>query len=136
MGEFLDFRETGEQLGVEPMNLARVRREFFDHITTLPDVLQANVFALDRTIVWSTIPELIGRRLLGGEELEEVLSKWVRDLLLCSSQLNDEHEAVDVIGTLSEVLSGFEAQMAKAAIQLEWAPKPAPMVVSQPVLLK
>lgn len=293
MGEFLDFRESGEQLGVEPMNLARVRREFFDHITTLPDVLQANVFALDRTIVWSTIPELIGRRLVGREELEEVfrtrqhvahahtqveggrteeqfisnpdglyfenyiplkdhagnvvsvveiykvpadliermdrayvllwaaagaagafiyfglfwivsrgakllatqqrqlienetlvalgemssavahglrnplaairtsaelaldmdcspvrknvedivrqvdrLSRWVRDLLLCSSQLNDEHEAVDVIGTLSEVLSGFEAQMAKAAIQLEWSPKPAPMVVSQPVLLK
>ncbi|MOA07586.1 hypothetical protein D3C78_1272910 [compost metagenome] len=72
MGEFLAFRENGEQLGVEPMNLARVRREFFDHITTLPDVLQANVFALDRTIVWSTILELIGRRLLGREELEEV----------------------------------------------------------------
>lgn len=290
MGEFLDFRDEME--GIDRRHLERVRREFFDHITNLPDALQANVFAPDRTIVWSTSPELVGRRLLDREELEEAfrskshvahahwrmeggrteqqfirspaglyfenyipltdqagnvvsvveiykepadlvarmerayqllwiaaglsggliflglfwivrrasrllaaqqrqlienetlvalgemssavahglrnplaairtsaelaldldcsparknildiihqvdrLSKWVRELLLCSSQLNDEHEAVDLVGAVNEVLGTFEPQIAKAGIRLEWTPTAAPKVLSHPVLL-
>lgn len=292
MGEFLDSREDGSADGIDRLHLERVRREFFDHVSSLPDALQTNIFAPDRTIVWSTNPELVGRRLLDREELEQAfevkthvahahwrveggrteqqfirspqglyfenyipltdnagnvvsvveiykepadliarmeraylllwlaaglgggliylglfwivrrasrllaaqqhqlienetlvalgemssavahglrnplaairtsaelaldldcsparknihdivlqvdrLSKWVRELLLCSSQLNDEHEAVDLVGAVNEVLNTFEPQIAKAGIQLEWSPAAAPKVLSHPVLL-
>lgn len=292
MGEFLDFRDDGADDGIDRMHLERVRREFFDHVTNIPDALQANVFAPDRTIVWSTNPELVGRRLIDREELEEAfqskspvahahwrlergrteqqffrspaglyfenyiplldragnvvsvieiykepadliermeraylllwlaaagaggliylglfwivrrgatllaaqqrqlienetlvalgemssavahglrnplaairtsaelaldldcsparknisdiihqvdrLSKWVRELLLCSSQLNDEHEAVDLVEAVGEVLGTFAPQIDKAGIQLEWSPVSAPRVLSHPVLL-
>ncbi len=292
MGEFLDFREDGAQSGIDRRQLERVRREFFDHLTSLPDALHANVFAPDRTIVWSTNPELVGRRLVDREELEEVfrtrahvaharwrveggrteqqfvrspdglyfenyiplidhagnvasvveiykepadligrmeraytllwlaaaagggliylglfwivrrgatqlaaqqrqlienetlvalgemssavahglrnplaairtsaelaldldcsparkniddiigqvdrLSKWIRELLLCSSQLNDEHEAVDLVAAVSEVLSAYQPQIGKAGIQVEWSPVASLKVLSHPVLL-
>lgn len=292
MGEFLDFRDDGSDDGIEHVHLERVRREFFDHVTSLPDALQANVFAPDRTIVWSTTPELIGRRLLDREELEAAfqnkahvahahwrveggrteqqfvrsprglyfetyiplldhagnvvsvveiykepadliarmerayvllwvaaavgggliylglfwivrrgsmqlatqqrqlienetlvalgemssavahglrnplaairtsaelaqdldcsparkniddiigqvdrLSKWIRELLLCSGQLNDDHEAVDLVAAVGEVLNAYAPQIAKAGIEVEWSPVVAPKVLSHPVLL-
>ena len=292
MGEFLDFRDDGADDGIDRMHLERVRREFFDHVTNLPDALQANAFAPDRTIVWSTTPELVGRRLLDREELETVfqlkshvahahwrveggrteqqflrrpaglyfetyiplldragnvasvieiykepadliarmdraylllwlaaaagggmiylglfwivfraakqlaaqqnqlienetlvalgemssavahglrnplaairtsaelaqdldcsparkniddiigqvdrLSKWVRELLLCSGQLNDDHEAVDLVAAVGEVLNAYAPQIGKAGIEVEWSPVAAPRVLSHPVLL-
>lgn len=292
MGELLDLRDDRPELGAERARRERVRGEFLDHISHLPDALQANVFAADRTIVWSTTPELVGRRLLDREALEQAfntrthvadahwkniggrteqqflrnprsfyfenyiplldsagnvasvveiykepadliarmerayrllwlavaaagglvylglfwvvrrgsvqlaaqqrqlienetlvalgemssavahglrnplaairtsaelaldldesparknindiiqqvdrLSKWVRDLLLCSSQLDDEHEAVDLVAAVNEVLADFAAQISRAGILLEWTPVAAPKVLSHPVLL-
>lgn len=292
MGELLDARNDDPAQRLAQPQLQRVRGEFLDHISHLPDALQANVFAPDRTIVWSTTAELIGRRLLDREALERVfttrsqvadahwkntggrteqqflrsprglyfenyiplldsagnvaavveiykepadliarmerayqqlwmaaalagitvylglfwvvqrgaaqlaaqqrqlidnetlvalgemssavahglrnplaairtsaelaldldeaparkniediiaqvdrLSKWVRDLLLCSSQLHDEQHAVDLVAAVSEVLASFAAQIDQAGIQLEWTPVAAPRVVSHPVLL-
>ncbi|MNZ62862.1 Sensor protein ZraS [compost metagenome] len=292
LGEFLDFRSDCQLSGSDRMELERMRRELLDHVVNLPDALLINIFAPDRVIVWSTNAELIGRRLVDREELEDAfrsrnhtahahwrveggrteqqfvrspdglyfetyiplldpqgnvvsvleiykepsdliarmnraymllwlaaalgggliyiglfwivrrasrllaqqqhqlvenetlvalgemssavahslrnplaairtsaelaldldcapvrknivdiigqvdrLSKWIRELLLCSSQLNDDQEPVDVVGALREALSAFEPQIAKAGIQLDWTPAPAPRVVSQPVLL-
>lgn len=292
IGEFLDFRQDGQRQGFDLQQLDRVRREFFDHVVNLPDALQANIFALDRSIVWSSNPELIGRRLIDSEELEQAfltgthrasfhprvtggrteeqfqnppdglyfenyiplldrqgkvvsvleiykepadlisrmdraylllwmaavlggglvyaglfwivyrasrlleaqqhqlienqslvalgeissavahslrnplaairtsaelaldldcsparknivdiigqvdrLSRWIRELLLCSSQLNDEHQAVDAVGAMGEALGAIEAQRLKAGIELDWTAKPAPRVVSHPVLI-
>lgn len=292
IGELLDFRADGALDGVDQVSLERVRLEFFDHISGLPDALQANVFAPDRTIVWSTTPELVGRRLIDREELEvafqnkshvahahwrveggrteqqfvrsprglyfenyiplldragnvvsvveiykepadligrmerayvllwastaagggliylglfwivfraskqlaaqqsqlienetlvalgemssavahglrnplaairtsaelaqdldcsparkniddiigqvDRLSKWVRELLLCSGQLNDDHEPVDLVAVMGEVLNAYAPQIAKAGIELEWTPVAAPRVLSHPVLL-
>ncbi|MCQ4347474.1 HAMP domain-containing histidine kinase [Pseudomonas stutzeri] len=292
LGDFLDFRDEVVREEIDRVHLHQVRSEFLDHVSNLPDALQVNLFAPDRTIVWSTNAELVGRRLLDRDELEQAfrqkthvahahwkvqggrteqqfvrspsglyfenyiplldqsgevaavleiykessdliermerahlllwlaagvgggavylglfwivrrgsdllaaqqrqlienetlvalgemssavahglrnplaairtsaelaldldcsparknivdiiaqvdrLSKWVRELLLCSSQLNDEHEAVDLVAAVGEVLNAFEPQMARTGVRLEWSPAPVPRVVSHPVLL-
>ena len=49
-------------------------QEFFDHIGNLPDVLRANVYGKDRTLLWSTEPRLVGQRFADkNDELEEAL---------------------------------------------------------------
>ena len=42
-------------------------------IGAMPDVLRANVYTPERTVLWSTDPELIGRRFGENEELDEAL---------------------------------------------------------------
>lgn len=71
MGEMLDPRNDHDYPDVEPANRASARIEFLDHVEHLPDILLATVYAQDRTIVWSTNPELIGLHIKDDEELEE-----------------------------------------------------------------
>ncbi|AYC32959.1 GHKL domain-containing protein [Pseudomonas cavernae] len=71
MGEFLDARVDGAQFGIPNDQLARVRREFFDHITRMPDVLLASVYAADGVIIWSTNANMIGQRVLENDDLSE-----------------------------------------------------------------
>jgi signal transduction histidine kinase len=72
LGQFLDKSVAAEALDVPEDDLARVRNEFFDHLRTMPDVLLANIFAPDRTIVWSSNPELIGQLVADNHDLDEV----------------------------------------------------------------
>ena len=46
---------------------------FFARMGEMPGVIRANAFAQDRTIIWSTEPALVGRRLDPNAELEEAL---------------------------------------------------------------
>ena len=71
MGEMLDPRSDMAYPDVNPGARAAARIEFLYHIEHLPDLLLATVYALDRTVVWSTNPELIGVRIEGDEELDE-----------------------------------------------------------------
>ncbi|WP_458718429.1 ATP-binding protein [Pseudomonas gregormendelii] len=71
MGEMLDPRDDNAYPDVDPATRAAARVEFLDHVEHLPDILLAHVFALDRTVVWSTNPDLIGERITGDEELDE-----------------------------------------------------------------
>ncbi|MGE8182267.1 sensor histidine kinase [Pseudomonas mandelii] len=71
MGEMLDPREDNAYLDVNPGARAAARIEFLDHVEHLPDTLLAVVYALDRTVVWSTNPQMIGMRVEGDEELDE-----------------------------------------------------------------
>lgn len=48
--------------------------DFFFHIGNLPDVLRANVYGRDRTLLWSTEPRLVEKRFDRNEELEEALT--------------------------------------------------------------
>ena len=48
--------------------------ELFEHIGEMPDVVRANVYATDRSIVWSTDEDLIGRRFDVNPELQHALS--------------------------------------------------------------
>lgn len=71
MGEMLDPRQDHAYPDVEPATRAAARVEFLDHVEHLPDILLATVYALDRTIVWSTNAELIGVRIEDDDELDE-----------------------------------------------------------------
>ena len=71
MGEMLDPRLDNAYPDVSPVARAAARIEFLDHVEHLPDVLLATVYALDRTVVWSTNPELIGVRFEDNTELDE-----------------------------------------------------------------
>ncbi|EJM10134.1 histidine kinase [Pseudomonas sp. GM21] len=71
MGEMLDPRLDNAYPDVSPTTRASARSEFLDHVEHLPDILLATVYAQDRTVVWSTNPELIGERIEGDEELDE-----------------------------------------------------------------
>ena len=71
MGEMLDPRQDHAYTDVDPATRASARVEFLDHVEHLPDILLATVYAEDRTIVWSTNPELIGVNIKNDEELDE-----------------------------------------------------------------
>ena len=63
------------------------------------------------------------------------MSKWVRELLQSLRPLNDEAESVNLVAALHDSLMAFEQQIAKASIQVEFAPTTTPMVLSQQVQL-
>ncbi|ANI53886.1 sensor histidine kinase [Pseudomonas sp. 22082] len=71
MGEMLDPRQDHSYPDVDLLAHAMARAEFLDHVEHLPDVLLATVYALDRTIIWSTNPELINVRIEDDDELDE-----------------------------------------------------------------
>jgi two-component system sensor histidine kinase HydH len=71
MAEMLDPRADNAYPDVDPAARASSRIEFLDHVEHLPDILLATVYALDRTVVWSTNPELIGVRIEDDDELDE-----------------------------------------------------------------
>lgn len=48
--------------------------EFVDHLGAMPGVLRVNVYAPDRSVLWSTRSELIGRRFGENDELDEALA--------------------------------------------------------------
>lgn len=47
--------------------------EFFQHLAIMPDVIHANVYGADRTVLWSTKPEMVGQKLGANHELDEAL---------------------------------------------------------------
>lgn len=51
-----------------------VLESFFNHIANLPDVVRANVYAQDRTVLWSSTPGFIGRVLGPNHELDEAFA--------------------------------------------------------------
>ncbi|MFJ4251347.1 sensor histidine kinase [Pseudomonas sp. NPDC089741] len=71
MGEMLDMRQDGKYPDVDPEAHAAARSEFLDHVEHLPDILLATVYALDRTVIWSTNAELIGVHIEDDDELDE-----------------------------------------------------------------
>ncbi|MDL5597054.1 ATP-binding protein [Bacillus subtilis] len=71
MGEMLDPRQDENFPDVDPLAHGAARAEFLDHVEHLPDVLLATVYALDRTVIWSTNPELIGVKFEDDDELDE-----------------------------------------------------------------
>lgn len=70
MGELLDPRLDQQHLQFTPALAESTRVEFLDHVEHLPDTLLANVYARDRTIVWSTNRELIGKRIEADGDLD------------------------------------------------------------------
>lgn len=52
--------------------------EFFNHISTMPHVLRANVFSQQRKIIWSSDPKLIGRTFERNAELDAALQGMLK----------------------------------------------------------
>nr|WP_239481977.1 ATP-binding protein [Pseudomonas insulae] len=77
LGELLDPRTDGRHVNVTQDAINRARNEYLDHIAHLPDALLANIYAPDGTIIWSTNPALIGRR-VQNDELEEAFKAKTR----------------------------------------------------------
>jgi len=71
MGELLDPRTDHSALpGVDPEARRKARGEFLDHIAHLPDMLLANIYAPDRTVIWSSNPALMGKLIDGDDDLD------------------------------------------------------------------
>ncbi|MGE8170642.1 sensor histidine kinase [Pseudomonas putida] len=70
MGELLDPRLDQQHLQFTPALAEATRSEFLDHVAHLPDTLLANAYARDRTIIWSTNPQLVGKRIESDGDLE------------------------------------------------------------------
>ena len=74
MGELLDPRQDKDFPDVDPKARASARGEILDHIEHLPDVILANIYAPDRTIIWSTNPALIGTTIHADEDLDRAFN--------------------------------------------------------------
>ena len=68
--------------------------EFFVHIAHLPDVVRANVYRADGTIVWSDQQDLIGKRFTDNPELRRALAG---EMALKSGRRGDEEKAEEVL---------------------------------------
>jgi signal transduction histidine kinase len=72
--------ETARQSHAEFFTLANrgqvkaAFEDFFQHLAYMPEVVRANVFAADQTIIWSKQPSLIGRHFRDNHELQQALS--------------------------------------------------------------
>lgn len=77
MGELLDPLQDKDFPDVNPQARADARGEFLDHIEHLPDVILANIYSLDRRVIWSTNPELIGTSIHADEDLDRAFNQKI-----------------------------------------------------------
>ncbi|MFJ4430771.1 sensor histidine kinase [Pseudomonas sp. NPDC089395] len=79
MGELLDPRTDRTALpDVDPEARRKARGEFLDHIAHLPDMLLANIYAPDGTVIWSTNPALTGKLIQGDDDLDRAFEYKMR----------------------------------------------------------
>ena len=72
--KILDERTDLINLGIGTSVAQAVRNQFYDHLNFLPDMQRANVYAVDRKIIWSSNPNLIGKIDESNNELAQVIS--------------------------------------------------------------
>ena len=66
--------------------------EFFIHVSRLPDVFRANVYAASGEILWSSDPELIGQTFEDNDELETALRGELHpEIVVVDSGVKEEH---------------------------------------------
>ncbi|HEX9179350.1 MAG TPA: hypothetical protein VF859_03065, partial [Burkholderiales bacterium] len=71
LAEILGGTASYQSLGVPEDSVERALEDFYGHIRLLPDVLLANVYTRNQTVVWSHNRSAIGTRSARGEELEQ-----------------------------------------------------------------
>ncbi|MHC8321029.1 sensor histidine kinase [Pseudomonas sp. GB2N2] len=132
MGEMLDPRQDNAYPDVNPGARAASRIEFLDHVEHLPDLLLATVYAQDRTVVWSTNPELIGVRIEDDDELDE--SFEMKELVSTSYHEIDEERPEQRLLREPEYLfienyiPMFNADKSKVIAMVEIYKEPADLV--------
>lgn len=71
---------------------AQVLETFFNHVSRLPGVVRANVYADDRTLLWSSNRQLIGHRFGENADLDEALAGRIAlDWGVVGRQDKEEH---------------------------------------------
>jgi two-component system sensor histidine kinase HydH len=88
-GQLLDKRTNFAALGIDEKMANEVRAQYFDHISMLPDVRLATIFAHDRTIIWSTNSGLVGKINEDNDELEEAFAERK---MVSNDSFSGEHE--------------------------------------------
>jgi signal transduction histidine kinase len=68
--EALEFDLTLVQLMGEPMAIT----EFFMHVAELPNVIRTNIYAPNQATIWSSDPELIGKRFTDNIHLQQAIA--------------------------------------------------------------
>ncbi|MGB3210378.1 MAG: ATP-binding protein [Desulforhopalus sp.] len=82
------FSFTSEQVNVESPML----QKFFKNVATMPDVVRANIYGRDYSIIWSNSPEIMGKRFEDNEELKAALNgEMVYESGIIGSSAKDEH---------------------------------------------
>lgn len=65
-------------------------KEFFNHVASMPDVAHANVYDKDRRLLWSSNPEMIGKKFGHNPELELALAGRIQ---ITSGSVDDNESA-------------------------------------------
>lgn len=80
--------------------------QFFKYVSHMPNVLQANVFAEDRSVLWSSDVQLIGRKFDENDELEAaflgILSPEVEIL-----ERGEKEEHVDISSSVAKFVENY-----------------------------
>lgn len=67
-------------------------KEFVSHVSRLPDVFRANVYGFDGSILWSSDPQMVGKKFDDNEELEHAMDGILEpELSIISRGEKDEH---------------------------------------------
>jgi two-component system, NtrC family, sensor histidine kinase HydH len=74
-GQLLDERTDLKKFGITESVAAGARRQYYDHISMILDIKMANVFARDRTVIWSTDSANIGNVIADSKDLETAFTK-------------------------------------------------------------
>lgn len=77
------FADPGSAAAKEPLE------SFFNHVSRMPGVVRANVYAPDGTVLWSSDASLVGRRFQDNEELQEALKGHI---VVESGEVGDHKE--------------------------------------------
>lgn len=134
IGEMLDPRQDDDDPDLTAQARSSARVEFLDHIEHLPDLLLATVYAQDRTVVWSTNPELIGVHIDDDDELDE--SFEMKELVSTSYHEIDEERPEQRLLREPEYLfienyiPMFNADKSKVIAMVEIYKEPADLVAS------
>ncbi|MDH4654788.1 HAMP domain-containing sensor histidine kinase [Pseudomonas sp. BN606] len=78
MGDVLVPHHYGMLTHSTAQSRERARSEFLDHLSHVPDSLLATIFSPDRTVIWSTNPDLVGQRIEDDDALDEAFQSGGR----------------------------------------------------------
>jgi two-component system sensor histidine kinase HydH len=85
----------GNVLNVESPGHHDDLTEFAYHVRSMPDVLRANIYGWDRSVLWSTDQAMIGKHFKENPELEEAFAgRLVSEVGRLTESAKDEHMAL------------------------------------------
>jgi signal transduction histidine kinase len=92
LGQILDERTSLGGLGLDAQVMVSARKQFYDHLRFLPDVLLAEVFAHDHRVLWSTNSSQIGQIPQDKGELDKAFASRA---IVNVSYVGRAHEPVE-----------------------------------------